>query len=102
MQRARILVSLLVLSATASSAWAGNPFAGKDIYNRHCAKCHGDRGESQLIGVPNFARGEVVISSTDPMLLETIRNGKRTMPGFRGLLKDNEILDVISYMRTLF
>lgn len=81
---------------------AGNPFAGKDLYVKHCANCHGERGESKLIGVPNFSRGEVIISSTDAMLLEAIRRGKGTMPAFRGMIKDAELLDVIAYMRTLF
>jgi mono/diheme cytochrome c family protein len=93
---------LILLGAYATPALAGNPFAGKDIYLKHCAGCHGERGESKLIGVPNFSRGEVIISSTDPMLLEAIKRGKGTMPGFRGLIKDAQLLDVIAYMRTLF
>ncbi len=102
-----------ILSRTASAlaflsvacitpAQAGNPFAGKDLYVKHCSNCHGERGESKLIGVPNFSHGEVIISSTDPMLLESIKMGKGTMPAFRGLLKDTELLDVIAYMRTFF
>ncbi len=83
-------------------AFAGNPFSGKETYVKHCSGCHGERGESKLIGVPNFSRGEVIISSTDPMLMATIKRGKGTMPGFQGLIKDNEIMDVIAYMRTLF
>jgi mono/diheme cytochrome c family protein len=93
---------MIFLAGYAAPACAGNPFAGKDIYLKHCAGCHGERGESKLIGVPNFSRGEVIISSTDPMLLATIKQGKGTMPGFRGLLKDAQLLDVIAYMRTLF
>lgn len=92
----------LLWGASVAPVWAGNPFAGKDVYMRHCVTCHGERGESKLIGVPNFSRGEVIISSTDMMLAETIKRGKTTMPGFQGILKDAEILDVIAYMRTLF
>lgn len=88
--------------ASFQSVYAGNPFNGKTPYVKFCVVCHGERGESKLIGVPNFARGEVVVSSTDPMLLSTIKNGKGVMPGFQGQLKDAEILDIISYLRTLY
>jgi len=33
-------------------------------------------------------------------LLQRIRDGKDTMPAFRGLLRDEEIRDVITYLRT--
>jgi hypothetical protein len=36
----------------------------------------------------------------DPVLFQTIRDGKLVMPGFRGVLDDYEILDVIAYLRT--
>ena len=37
----------------------------------------------------------------DAALATAIRNGKLTMPGFRGVLQENEIYDVIAFMRTL-
>lgn len=96
------LAGVLVALACFNAAHAGNPFNGKAPYERFCMACHGARGESKLIGVPNFSRGEVIISSTDPMLMNVIKNGKGTMPGFQGQIKDLEILDIISYLRTLF
>jgi cytochrome c6 len=33
--------------------------------------------------------------------MSAIRNGKGTMPGYFGVLRDREILDVIAYLRTL-
>ena len=91
----------LVLTSL-NSAYAGNPFNGKAPYEKYCMACHGERGESKLIGVPNFSRGEAIISSTDPMLMKIIKNGKGVMPGFQGQIKDAEMLDIISYLRTLF
>jgi cytochrome c6 len=96
------MVGILLAIGVVPSTHAGNPFSGKDPYLKHCASCHGERGESKMLGVPNFSRGEVVISSTDPMLLHTIKRGKGTMPGYQGILKDQEILDIIAYLRTLF
>ena len=97
-----MIAGATLLFAGANMAWAGNPFNGKPLYLKHCAGCHGERGESNLLGVPNFSRGEIIISSTDPMLVNSIKQGKGVMPGFNGLIKDADILDVIAYMRTLF
>ena len=36
----------------------------------------------------------------DSELLDRIRDGKDGMPSFRGMLSDNEIRDVIAYLRT--
>lgn len=99
---ASLLAGAALLLGGANLAWAGNPFSGKPLYVKHCAGCHGARGESSMLGVPNFSRGEIIISSTDPMLVASIRQGKGVMPGYQGLIKDTEILDIIAYLRTLF
>ena len=49
---------------------------------------------------PNLARGEGLMQP-DMMLLVSIKTGKNAMPGFMGILKDQDILDVIAYTRTL-
>ncbi len=97
-----VLAGVLFVLTGVHAAYAGNPFNGKAPYEKFCVACHGERGVSKLIGVPNFSRGEVVIASTDLMLLSTIKNGKGVMPGFQGQIKDTEILDIIAYLRTLF
>ena len=37
----------------------------------------------------------------DNALLERIRRGERACPGYRGILKDQDIQDVIAFLRTL-
>ncbi len=96
------LAGVVFALASFQSAYAGNPFNGKAPYQRFCIMCHGERGESKLIGVPNFSRGEAVVSSTDPTLMSVIKNGKGVMPGFQGQIKDAEILDIIAYLRTMY
>ncbi len=49
---------------------------------------------------PNFARGERLLQS-DISLLNAMRIGRGAMPGYMGILSDREILDVISFLRTL-
>lgn len=49
---------------------------------------------------PNFTQPQTMMRP-DPYFANVIRNGRMTMPGYRGVLKDGEIYDVIAYMRTL-
>jgi len=93
------------LLATALALWtvtvqAADPMAGKKIYVQHCQNCHGDRGVPQWPGVPDFSHGEGLLQA-DSVLLTSIKAGKAMMPSYRGALNDNEILDVIAYLRTL-
>ena len=91
-------VALLVLASGA--AYAANTQNGQRLYVSHCAICHGQSGRSTMAGAPNFDRGEGMLRS-DASLLSAIRAGKNANPAFQGLLKDQEILDVIAYLRTL-
>ena len=51
-------------------------------------------------GTPNFTQPQSMMRS-DAAFAAVIRNGRMTMPGYRGLLKESEIYDVIAYLRTL-
>lgn len=97
------LIGIAVFLAAASRlgiARGADVFQGKELYTTHCAACHGASGQAVMPGAPNFARGERLVQP-DAALYENIRSGKRAMPGFRGVLKNQDILDVIAYIRTL-
>jgi cytochrome c6 len=81
-------------------AWAADPGKGSAIYSQHCVVCHGDRGEGVMPGAPDFSRGDGLMQP-DRVLADSITNGKLVMPAFQGLLRDDEILDVIAYIRTM-
>lgn len=82
------------------AALAADVIEGQRIYNQHCIGCHGPGGHSALPNAPHFSRGERLMQP-DMMLLATIKAGKMTMPSFNGILRDQQILDVIAYLRTL-
>ena len=73
---------------------------GGQLYARHCQTCHGDRGRPMMPGMPDFTRGEKLFQA-DASLVSSIKQGKSVMPAYRGLLTDEEILDVVAYLRTL-
>jgi cytochrome c6 len=66
----------------------------------HCANCHGASGNPVMPGAPNFQRSEKLLQP-DTLLLAAIRRGKNAMPAYVGILRDQEIMDVVGYLRTL-
>ena len=95
----RVLIATLLL-LSAISAQAGDPFNGHTIYGEHCLSCHGDDGSGKQVGIPNFKRGEGLLKP-DFELVEILKRGLGTMPAYQGLLSDNELADVMTYIRTL-
>jgi cytochrome c6 len=51
-------------------------------------------------GSPNFQRGEKLMQA-DFVLLASIRRGRNVMPAYAGILRDQEIMDVVAHLRTL-
>ena len=79
--------------------FAGDPFAGSNIYTQYCVNCHGGDGRGEIAGTPSFREGRLMARSTAD-LMETVRTGKNLMPSFRGILEEQQIDDVITYIRT--
>lgn len=96
----RRFIAAMHLLLMAVSAEAGDPFNGHRIYGEHCLHCHGDSGRSEQVGVPDFSRGEGLFAM-DEQLVETLKRGLGTMPAYQGLLEEGELLDVITYIRTM-
>ncbi len=94
------LLLLTLMMGTAAIADAADINKGALIYSVHCANCHGGSGAPVMPGSPNFQRGEKLLQA-DFALLASIRRGKNAMPAYMGLLRDQEIMDVVAYLRTL-
>lgn len=95
---AAVAAALALLAA--APAGAADIHKGGSLYATHCAMCHGANGNPVLPGTPNFRRMETLMRP-DLQILPAIKNGKGSMPGFFGILRDQEVLDVIAYLRTL-
>ena len=94
-----VLLMLIVIHSPIASA--ADVFNGRSIYRTYCENCHGINGQGKMAGVPNFTRGQTLMHS-DLSIFDSIRSGKSTMPGFLGVLSEQEILDVIAYIRTMY
>lgn len=94
-----LLVVFATLSVMADRAIAADERKGREVYEIHCAGCHGVDGVSLDPLVPNFADGDALVLM-DAELFQRIGDGKETMPAFRGILSSEEMRNVIAYIRT--
>ncbi len=104
-------LSIVILgsSLVAGQTLRGNPQAGQGIYEQQCLRCHGPKLDGNgpdgqyLIVRPANLQSQISRAKTDWELLITISNGVLFSPmhGFRGKLTDQQMLDVLSYIRTV-
>lgn len=108
-----VTLAVLVLSSSGGLdiGWAepaGDAKKGQARYDQYCVVCHGPRG----LGDGPMAKATSppatkltapeVRNKTDQDLLSAIADGVRTsMPAWRGLLSDQELQDVLAYIRSL-
>lgn len=100
MIRFLIRLGVIIMIVACGTVEAGDVFNGERVYRAHCSGCHGARGRGELPDSPNFTRGDGLMRS-DLALLDAIETGRNAMPGYRGVLSEEEILDVITFVRTL-
>ncbi len=97
---ARIFCAGLLAAATVS-ATAQDVEA---LYKSKCQVCHGADGKGspagQKMGVKDFHSPEVAKAS-DAELIAATKSGKGKMPKFEGKLTDDQIKELIAYIRKL-
>ncbi len=75
------------------------------LYKSKCAACHsadgsGDTPAGKAMGVTDL-RGDEVQKMTDAQLIDATTNGKNKMPAYKGKLTDDQIKQLVGYIRTL-
>ncbi|MDH4284088.1 MAG: c-type cytochrome [Gallionellaceae bacterium] len=89
----------VLLASVSPGAAAGPSQPGQQLYMVHCSGCHGTYGVSVVPDAKNFTRFDL-ITQPDQNLLELIRSGRNMMPGYLGILSDQEIMNIINHIRT--
>jgi cytochrome c6 len=74
-------------------------------YKAKCAACHAADGSGataagKAMNIPDL-RGDEVQKMTDDQLIDATTNGKNKMPAYKGKLTDDQIKQVVAYIRQL-
>jgi mono/diheme cytochrome c family protein len=84
---------------------------GKTVYDKNCADCHGAQGQGKPPHWPPLANNQSIEMQSAVNPIRMVLNGGYPpgtagnpkpygMPPFAGLLSDNEVAAVVSYIRT--
>lgn len=78
----------------------GDVANGAALYAEHCAACHGDEGQGGPPARDPINTREYLVSVTDDALRQVILEGTAGMPGLAYRLSDEQVLDIVSFMRS--
>jgi len=97
---------MIILTSTSLHAES----KGEKLFLQNCAVCHAADGGGAMPGVPDFTGSPIWSKQSDKELLVRVKQGIQTpgaaiaMPpkGGNANLSDNELMEIISYMRAAF
>jgi len=100
--------------ASATTAAAPDPGHGKQLYRAYCTQCHGISGHGNGVNAAelsvqprNHTDREEMAARTDEELFKAIKEGGQAvnksvlMPNWDGNLSDDDIHDIVAYLREL-
>ncbi len=106
-RKGKTVVTLLAVAALASAASskAADVEAGKAIYGKKCANCHGEDGtgnakmaEKLKVEIPDISKPS---KKSDAEIMKLLSEGKKPMPAFSKSLDPAAIDNVFAYAKTL-
>jgi mono/diheme cytochrome c family protein len=94
----RSMLAAAALMSAMIHAQANDAAAGKALYQRSCAMCHGPDAVPAG-GIPDLRK----FRGSDPEFLATVREGRpgTIMPSMKQALSDEEIVKIRDYVRQL-
>jgi cytochrome c oxidase cbb3-type subunit 3 len=103
-----------VVLSTSLIAQAADAEQGKKLYGQFCASCHGQSGKGDGAAAAalnpkprDHTNKDYMSKMSDAEMLSVIKNGGASigksplMPPWGASLKDDQIQDIIAYIRTL-
>ena len=94
-----------ILLCTFAVACACAEQKAASVYKTNCIACHGATGEAdtpagKALNATSFSTPDS-LNKSDAELVAIIKNGKDKMPPWSEVLTDEQVKDVIAYIRTL-
>lgn len=93
-------MALLLAAWLPCTGDAADIMQGRTHYETYCRNCHGEDGRGVVAGAPDFSRGQGLFKP-DAALVTGLKSAKGGMPSYQGILRDQQMLDVVAYLRTL-
>ena len=108
-----LIAILTCLTACKPSAGGANVNRGAGIYFKNCVVCHGQNGEPREPAYPPLRHSEWLRGETAPLIALVLdgatgpfevngRTYQGVMPAWREILSDDEIADVLNFIRVNF
>src|SRR5262245_13431108 len=92
-----VAIVLAAIAAARAEPDAGNIEAGATIYGDYCSSCHGDALRNTSGGVTFDLRR--LRAEDHDRFVDSVLNGRRQMPPWRGALKPEQIESIWAYIR---
>jgi len=92
------LALVLVVPSIAFAQATSSELTANPIYQKQCAKCHGNIGEGRQFGGPSLVSGKSTTHSDDE-LRNMIIKGKGRMPKYGGKLTPEDIDTLVRQMK---
>jgi len=102
-----------VLVTYAVPTIAADAQAGKALYDEHCLKCHGEKGKGDgatakklKMKMADYSNAAEMAKFSDTDLAKIAAEGggavgkSKLMPGYKAKLNEQQIADVVAYIRT--
>jgi len=100
------MMGLWIAAGSVSVAMAGEADAGKAVYEKSCAGCHGadGKGNEKMAKIPGFEKGLNIVGAetkkkSDEQLLKLIAEGAGKMPASK--MTKAEQKQALTYARSL-
>jgi cytochrome c oxidase cbb3-type subunit 3 len=114
MKWSQIYLLLPILSAPSFVLAESDPGNGEVLYEMFCTQCHGVNGDGKGVNITDMAvlprdhtDTDEMSARTDADLTKAIKHGGKSvnksvlMPAWGGNLNDEEISDLVAYLRQL-
>jgi mono/diheme cytochrome c family protein len=105
--RLLVITSMFAIAVGCSGGPTREEVTGRALYQLHCSQCHDNPPRYLLTRPPKLDKmfASTTLPSgapaTDEEVRRTIVEGLRTMPAFKGRLREDEIRDLMAFLHTL-
>ena len=95
-----VVFGLILLTQNSKSHLVSAKGGGADIYQQHCATCHGADGKATTAKGKRKGATDLTKSTiSNTAGIKIITSGRDSMPGFSDTLSATEIKEVMTYIR---